>query len=228
MTNKAVRALLTAALAFGLSAVGASSQPDDHLWPAFGGVNRYDDSKIVAVVYRDAFAANVRVRMRTRSAFPSTDTMTFIQERHGKYNVVHLQTNLLLLEYAEGPRAFNPKLPIGYPPDYRTIRPDRCEIEIPPDIAMAAIAAWRGVLLRTTYDEKPRRGMDGGTAEFSMYDGVQQLYGWIWSPEDRSMPGRLWQIGDMLGQLCVTHDQKLIPKLDAQISNLRERLQHTR
>ncbi len=82
----------------------------------------------------------------------------------------------------------------------KTVHIVRTDIAIDHDLAVAIQRAWATMLLRTRYPAGKYRGLDGFTAQFSVFvRGMGQLYGETWSP-DRGLPKEFVDLGFAVAQ----------------------------
>jgi hypothetical protein len=232
-----VHAMIKSLVLFSISllfatAPAAPNKGGQHLEPVnapiYWGV---EQAVIDQSVYKEAFGPDVLIRVRQTSAGPGPedDEMLLMKRTGSSYRIVHLKSPVLLVKYGESfirqwGAPENAATRMRYPRDYRKLKVSRCEIQIPPSVAEGVLAAWRGVLLQTRYDEEPWRGMDGAWAEFAMRDKMQELEGRIWSPDDNSQPGMLWHLADLMSDHCKARTARSIKKVSEQAVALLKRL----
>ncbi|PYJ84135.1 MAG: hypothetical protein DME22_13885 [Verrucomicrobia bacterium] len=84
----------------------------------------------------------------------------------------------------------------------------RLDVKIDRDFAVAIQRAWATMLLNTRYPLKSYAGLDGFTAQFSVFvRGAGVLHGQIWSP-NHGLPKEFVEIGRQLIDYCSTSEKE--------------------
>jgi hypothetical protein len=165
---------------------GAGRFPvEDHLEPVMTATQAavIDDKSaaVELILFKEAFADNVRARIRTLITPAFYETMTFVTEDNGSYHLVYLYSERWIGEYV-----FPPITGLGHPPqplpDPQEATVIRNEVTISPSLATAIIADWKKLLLLTRYSAKHHTAFDGAVMTLSMEDETGVFAGQTWSP----------------------------------------------
>ena len=77
----------------------------------------------------------------------------------------------------------------------KPVRITRADASVDRELAVAIQRAWASMLLRTRYPAKDYHGLDGFTAQFSVFvRGMGQIYGETWSPR-HGLPKEFVELG---------------------------------
>lgn len=75
------------------------------------------------------------------------------------------------------------------------------ESPLPAELAASVCEAWRNMLRLVRYPQSSAAGLDGVTYHFACFEpGMGWMAGTTWSPEDRTAPGRLVALSQLLFQ----------------------------
>jgi hypothetical protein len=225
----ATAVMLLVIAGFALFAMQRHFVPDlkrDHLVPlTLESDNTFDPAPVAKVVFKEAFGFDVRLRESYGSGGlgPRSEHVILLKQNGPHYRIVTLEAAAHFVSYTEGAvHDFGPVgAKSGMPVDYHSIVPRRCEIELPAALAVRAIAAWHGVMLKTHYDSKPASpAMDGAPSYFMMRDDDQILEGWTYGFVNDTEPSLLARTAHEMAQYCEHRDAQTLGALRAAIDAL--------
>lgn len=143
-------------------------------------------AEVELILFKDAFASNVRARVRVALLPGGFESMTFVTEKDGAYKLVYLYSQHLIGHYAmPAPTHFgaSPKPP----PDPKSATVIRKQINISSSLAFKLITSLKKLLLQTKYQTNHQWAFDGSDVTISMEDETGEYAGHFWDPVD-SLP----------------------------------------
>ena len=146
---------------------------EDHLDPLtppkLAAARGDKEAVIEQMVFKDAFAANVRARVRMDILPGFSEITSYITEDKGHYRLVSLwsQTPIIMIVY---PPIHRRGVPPDPPIDPRKVKLVRDAIDLPPALAREIIADWKDALVWAVPTTRGHLGSDGTSFYFSMED----------------------------------------------------------
>lgn len=195
----AIPLLVNLALTFSAVAAGSSAEPfeadygkqPNHLEPLSPAPDAYDDllrRRLLVVgggygtfVYRPSFAGEMIVAVYKDLSNPAVRTFQITVTRAAKSLWYSMPRNND--EHRSKP-----------------VQIIRTDTKIDAELAVASQRAWASMLLRTRYPAKADHGVDGYTAQFSVFvQNLGEIHGETWSP-DRGLPKEFVELGFALAE----------------------------
>jgi len=187
------------------AAAGSALYPEASAWGALQEGGALADRKaeadymaIIAAAVPEAFGPQLRLRL------------IIDQDGRGPKIVGLKKTDSGYRIVAGEPDAWlklTPKAPVS-----------RCAIAVEPKLGDALTAAWKSVLLSTSYAEKPAFGAKGEIDHFVMSLDGRWLAGWAYSPESDTPPGRLQNVAMAMIAICMHDDAQEQQRLQTALS----------
>jgi len=98
----------------------------------------------------------------------------------------------------------------------------RCAVPVDAKIADDITAAWKGVLLATSYRDRPAFGAKDSIEHYAMSLGGRWLAGWTYAPEAASAPGQLHSVAQAMFALCQRDDAQTRDGLQTALNGFRQ------
>jgi hypothetical protein len=212
-------------------AVYAQPVPADHLWPepsyfeiAFPvgtkspTQNLYDAMmSVLELAFRPP---NTRMRMVDMPVSGPESATGIRSNANGKPTIFYVKSESSLADLVTQ----------ANPPDFRSVKVDRCEIPIDSVLAEKISDVWWTILLQTRYFQPNEESIFEGGGEYHFYaqrilgDVGRELEGWTWSVKPETNVGALIAVAASMRQYCIAKDIESLSKLEAQVNALSNKL----
>lgn len=145
-----------------------------------------DYMAIIAAAMPEGFGSDVRVRLIEDHL--GSDTLVVALKQTGTdYHIVQAKSAAWLKT--------NPQVQVS-----------RCTVPIDRATGEEIIAAWKSVLVTTSYANKPDFGGTGAIEHFALSLEGRWLAGWAYAPETTTPPGRLVRLAMAMTAVCMRNE----------------------